>query len=220
MLEPSTPLAWGWALDAMCDLLEANARGEAKDVLINVFPGAMKSLLTDTFLPAYMWGPLNIPSTRFISASYAQALSIRNMGYARQLMNSEWYQARWGDQWGWLKDRNEKTNYANDKTGWRVASSVGSALTGWRGDRIIIDDPHSPQSVESDAERESALAWFTETLPTRVNDPKKSSTIVIMQRLHEEDISGLILTKDFGYTHLMLPMEFEPDRKCLSLIHI
>jgi predicted phage terminase large subunit-like protein len=79
---------------------------------------------------------------------------------------------------------------------------------------VIIDDPHSVESAASEQQRQSTLDWFLEAVPTRLNSPKNSAIIVIMQRLHEEDVSGTILDKGLPYTHLMLPMEFEADRAC------
>src|SRR6187549_612963 len=95
--------------------------------------------------------------------------------------------------------------------GWKLATSVHGVGTGERGDRVIIDDPHNIKEAESTAVRESTLQWFTEILPTRVNDPNSSVFIVIMQRVHARDVSGLILARELGYEYLCLPMEYEPD---------
>ena len=101
--------------------------------------------------------------------------------------------------------------------GFREAVAAGS-ITGSRGDIVIIDDPHSVESASSEAMRSSTKEWFLEAVPTRLNNPAESSIIVIMQRLHEEDVSGIILDKQLGYEHLMLPMRYEPDRKCYTSI--
>jgi predicted phage terminase large subunit-like protein len=113
-------------------------------------------------------------------------------------------------------DQNLKTYYENSKQGWRLAASVGGALTGYRGDRIIVDDPHDVRSADSDTKREDAIRWFTETLPTRLNNQQTSAMVCVMQRLHERDVSGLIqreLTDD--WEQLVLPMEFESSRRCI-----
>jgi predicted phage terminase large subunit-like protein len=99
-----------------------------------------------------------------------------------------------------------------------MASSVGSGLTGYRGDRLILDDPHSIKKADSEAFREDTLRWFAETLPTRLNKADESAIVVIMQRVHERDVSGLILAEELGYEHLMLPMEYEKDRACYSAV--
>lgn len=211
VLEPGTPLVMGKALEAILEHLEAVARGEIKDLLINVPPGFSKSMATSVFLPAWMWGPLGRPDKRIISTSYAGDLAIRDNLYCRKLMQSEEYQECWGDAFAFAGDQNAKTRYENTRGGWKQTASVGSALTGHRGDLIIVDDPHSTKSSDSEIQRRAALRWFTETLPTRKNDLERSSTVVIMQRLHTNDISGHILSKRLGFEHLCIPMEYSPD---------
>lgn len=216
-LEPGNKFITGWAIEAVAEHLEAVTRGEIKRLLINIPPGFSKSMLTNVFWPAWEWGPRRLAYNRFISTSYDKNLAIRDLVRCRDLIKSEWYQERWPLT---LKgDSDGKEHYANDKTGWRVARSVGSGLTGWRGDRIVVDDPHSVKTAESEAERATALRWFTETLSTRYNDQSKSALVVIMQRLHEADISGHILEKlRDKYTCLVLPMEHEMDRRCKTTV--
>jgi predicted phage terminase large subunit-like protein len=91
-------------------------------------------------------------------------------------------------------------------------------MTGRRGDIVVWDDPHSPEKAYSEADRETTIRVFKETLPTRLVDPERSAIIVVMQRLHEGDVSGEILANDYGYEHLCLPMEFEPNRRCKTSI--
>lgn len=212
--DPDMGFVHGWAVAAICDALTAVTNGEITRLLINVPPGCTKSMTTNVFWPAWEWGPRNLPHHRYISAAYANELSIRDNLRGRDLMLSEWYRGHWGDRFAFKGDQNAKMRYENDHAGWRQASSTGAGLTGHRGDRIILDDPHAVRDVESDAVREDALRWFSETLPTRLNKLGKSAIIVIMQRVHERDVSGLILAKELGYEHLMLPMEFEPERRC------
>jgi predicted phage terminase large subunit-like protein len=138
----------------------------------------------------------------------------------RRLIQSEWFQRLWGDRIILTGDQNAKTKFELKTTGFREAVAAGS-ITGSRGDYVIVDDPHSVESAASEAMRQSTAEWFLEALPTRLNRPSEgpngepaSSIIVIMQRLHEQDISGIILDKQLGYTHLCLPMEFESDRRC------
>lgn len=210
VLEPVTLLKWGWALDAICDHLEAVTGGDIKRLLMNVPPGSMKSLLTGVFWPAWEWGPRHQPHLRYLSTAHKQDLAVRDNLKCRRLIQSEWYQSRWpitltGDQ-------NAKTKFENDKTGFREAMSFTS-MTGSRGDRVILDDPLSVDDANSDAALEAAETTFREALPTRVNNDD-SAIIVIMQRLHEKDTSGIILKEKLGYEHLCLPMEFEKTRRC------
>jgi len=215
-LEPGADFVSGWAVGAICEHLEAVSLGQIRRLLINVPPGCTKSMTTNVFWPAWEWGPKGNPHLRYISASYAGELSIRDNVRGRDLIRSEWYQQLWGHKFSFKGDQNAKVKYENNKAGWRFASSVGAGLTGHRGDRIIVDDPHAVQQAESEADRNSALRWFAETLPTRLNDVDESAIVVIMQRVHEKDVSGLIISKELGYDHLMLPMEYEPDHPHLS----
>ncbi len=238
-VEPASHLYTPWSLEAICEHLEAVTAGQLTRLLINVPPGCTKSMSTNVFWPSWEWGPKKLPQNRFISASHEQGLSIRDMVRGRDLMLSEWYQARWGlvvggwadspewkkGTWEFKGDANAKVEYHNDLTGWRKASSTGSGLTGYRADRLLLDDPHAVRDLESDAERENALRWFAETLPTRLNNPAPtpsnplaSAIVVIMQRIHERDVSGLILKEDLGYEHLCLPMEYESKRRCFTTV--
>lgn len=212
VLEPSTELKWGWALEAICEHLEAVHDGGVNRLLMNVPPGSMKSLLTGVFFPAWEW--IRRPGLRYLSTAHKQDLAIRDNLKCRRLIQSEWYQARWpivltGDQ-------NAKSKFENAKTGFREAMAFTS-MTGSRGDRVILDDPLSVDDANSDAALAAAEATFREALPTRVNNDE-SAIIVIMQRLHEKDTSGIILKEQLGYTHLCLPMEFEAARRCVTSI--
>jgi len=212
-LEPETPFISGWSVEAICDHLEAVSRGEIRRLLINVPPGCMKSLTTEVFWPAWEWGPCGQSHLRFISASYEKGLATRDLVRCRDLLMSEWYRSLWPIHF--KEDQNLKTYYENTNRGWRLAASVGGTLTGYRGDRIIVDDPHDVRSADSDTKREDAIRWFTETLPTRLNNQKESAMVVVMQRLHERDVSGLI-QKELSdeWEQLVLPMEFEESRRC------
>ena len=214
ILEPSTPLKWGWALDAICLHLEAVTSGDIKRLLMNVPPGTMKSLLTGVIWPAWEWGPRGLPGNRFIGTSHKQDLAVRDAMKCRRLIQSPWYQDRWPI--ALTSDQNAKTKFENDKTGFREAMAFTS-MTGSRGDRVLVDDPLSADDANSQAALRAAELTFTEALPTRVNNDL-SAIVVIMQRLHERDTSGVIIGRDMGYTHLCLPMRFESERRCVTPI--
>jgi predicted phage terminase large subunit-like protein len=217
-LEPGQPFTPGWAIEATCEHLQAVTECQIKRLLINVPPGCTKSMSTSVFWPAWEWGPRQLPHHRFILAAHEQNLAIRDNVRSRDLMLDESYQEHWGDNVRFKGDVNSKIYYENQSTGWRMASSVGSGLTGYRGDRLILDDPHSIKKADSDAFREEVLRWFAETLPTRLNKANESAIVVIMQRVHERDVSGLILAEELGYEHLMLPMEYEQERACYTIV--
>lgn len=212
VLEPATPLKWGWALDAVCEHLEAVTSGDVTRLLMNVPPGSMKSLLTCVIWPAWEWGPKGLPQHRFLGTAHAQTLAVRDNLKCRRLIASRWFQERWPI--ALTSDQNAKTKFENEQTGFREAMAFTS-MTGSRGDRVILDDPISADNANSEAELESARITFTETLPTRVNNDQ-SAIVVIMQRLHERDTSGVILDLGLDYEHLMIPMRFEVDRKCAT----
>jgi len=218
VVEPSQPYVHGWHIDFICDHLEAITNGVEVDhspynrLLINVPPGTMKSLIVNVFWPSWEWGPRNMPHMRYVCAAHkVENLSARDSRRMRQLITSDWYKERWGDRVSLSRDQNEKLNFVNNATGFRIATAITS-LTGIRGDRVIIDDPHSVDSASSDTQREKEVTTFLEAVPSRLNNPKTSTIVVVMQRLHEEDVSGVILDKALGYDHIMLPMRFDPLR--------
>lgn len=218
VVEPGRPFSDGWHIDAVCDHLEAVTDGHIDRLLINIPPGFMKSLTTNVLWPAWEWGPKGLGHHRYVSGAYSETLTVRDNRRTRMLIRDQWYQDLWGDQFFVMPDQDSKIKFENNKKGFKLATSVRGVGTGERGDRIIVDDPHNVKDGESDAYREEAVAWFTEVLPTRMSDPEKSAIVVIMQRVHENDVSGHIIANDLGYTHLMLPMEFEAERRCQTMI--
>jgi predicted phage terminase large subunit-like protein len=163
-----------------------------------------------------MWEWLRNPAEKFLCASYSGNLSIRDNLKARRLVQSPWYQERWGHSFELSGDQNAKQRFENDKTGYRLATSVGGTATGEGGSRLILDDPHSAQEAQSDAIRESALEWFDVVWSTRLNDPKRDAMVTVMQRLHHKDISGHILELG-GWEHLMIPAQWDGVHRITSL---
>jgi predicted phage terminase large subunit-like protein len=214
VLEPAAALKWGWALDAICQHLEAVTNGEITRLLMNVPPGSMKSLLTGVIWPAWEWGPRGMPEMRFVGTAHEETLAIRDNRKCRDLVKSEWYQKLWPLEL--LRDLDGKKEFGNVKKGVRQARAFTS-LTGVRGDRVILDDPISADNANSEAKLEEARVAFTETLPTRVNS-EKSAIVVIMQRLNEKDVSGVIKSMGLPYVHLFIPMRFESARRCMTSI--
>tara|TARA_R110001599_G_scaffold73381_2_gene202861 strand:- start:3733 stop:5046 length:1314 start_codon:yes stop_codon:yes gene_type:complete len=164
-----------------------------------------------------MWEWLTDPAQKFLCASYSGNLSIRDNLKARRLIQSPWYQERWGHMFKLAGDQNAKQRYENDKTGYRLATSVGGTATGEGGSRLLLDDPHSAQEAQSDAFREAAVEWFDVVWSTRLNDPKKDVMVTIMQRLHERDISGHIMDDIGGWEHLIIPAEWDGQRRSTSV---
>lgn len=210
VLEPARRYVHGWLIDAICEHLEAVTAGLITRLLINVPPGSAKSLLVSVFWPAWEWGPKGLTSYRYISSSFAESAVIRDVRKMRTLVTSDWYQRHWPHV---ELVRGGELSFENSLTGTRDGVAFGS-LTSRRGDRLILDDPHSVEKAESPPEREKATRRFREGAVNRLNDQARSAIVVIMQRLHEADISGIIQEFMPDYVQLVLPMEYESGRHC------
>jgi len=197
-----------------CDHLQAMTEGRIRNLIINVPPGHAKSLLTAVFWPAWVW--INHPEARWLFSSYREPLATRDSVRCRRLIESDWYQERWGGRYQLSGDQNQKSRFENTATGYRVVVPMGAG-TGERGDYVVVDDPHSVDEAESEAQRRSAIEWWNGSMATRVNDFATGHKVVIQQRLHEADLTGDLLSKD-GYEVLCLPAEFEPERRCSTSI--
>jgi len=206
VLEPSTPYIHGWHIDAICLHLEAVSKGWIRNLLINLPPRHMKSLTVSVFWPCWEWATR--PELRWLFVSYAESLSLRDSVKCRRLIQSQWYQANWGHKFHLMGDQNAKERYDNSASGYRLATSVNGSNTGEGGDRICVDDPHNIRERESDVIREGCLQWWDEVMPTRLNNPKTGTRVIVAQRVHERDLSGHVLEQG-GWEHLCLPAEFE-----------
>src|SRR6185312_1313962 len=210
VLEPTTKFVDGWAIRAICEHLEAVSAGRITRLLINVPPGFAKSMIVNVFFPAWEWSTIGA-HLRYVSFSYAAHLTTRDNEKFRDLLLSEKYQALYAGRVSLVKVGAEKVQ--SDKTGWKFASSVTGVGTGERGDRVLLDDPHAVREAESETVRENTVLWFREAMQNRLNDLAKGVIIVIMQRVNEGDVSGCIIDHYPDYDHLLIPMEFEPDRR-------
>lgn len=206
IVEPGRSFVTGWHIDAIAEHLQACIRRQIRRLVINIPPRHMKSISAAVDLAPWTW--IELPSTQFAYFSYAHNLSLRDSVKSRRLIQSNWYQDRFGASFALTGDQNAKHRYENDRNGYRLTSSIGGLGTGEGGDIIIVDDPHNVREAESDVVRQSVLDWWDDTMQTRLNDPKTGVFIVIMQRVHALDLSGHIL-KEAGYDHLCLPAEYE-----------
>jgi hypothetical protein len=214
VLEPQTPFVDGIHVRAICEHLQALTEGRLRHLIINVPPGHAKSLLTAVFWPAWTW--IDHPESRWLFSSYREPLATRDSVKCRRLIESDWYQQRWADRYQLSGVQNEKDHFANDRTGYRVVVPMTGG-TGERGDYVVVDDPHSVDQAQSDAERTGAVEWWNGSMSTRQNDFATGHKVVIQQRLHEADLTGDLLIRG-GYEMLCLPAEFEPDRRCSTSI--
>lgn len=202
VLEPQTDLKWNWHHDLICEHLQACAIGQIKRLIINVAPRSTKSILASVSFPTWVWP--HDPATRFLFGSFSDKLSTKHSVLRRNLIESDWYRRGFGHRFKLSQDVNTKSEFTNNCTGQMRAGGIKSPPTGEGGDYIIIDDPHNPKGAESEAERESAIEQFDLGWSSRLNNKKTGRIIVIMQRLHEKDLTGHLLKKQ-GYEHLKIP---------------
>ncbi len=202
-VEPAYQYLHNWHIDVMSEYLEAVRHSQIQQLIINIPPRCMKSIECAVMFPAWCW--TNTPSDKFVFASYAQNLSVRDSMKMRRLIKSDWYQSRW--PMSLLGDSDNKMKFENEHTGYRIATSVGGVGTGEGGDYVFADDPHNVVEGESDAKREDVLLWWDESMSSRLNNPKTGRRVVIMQRVHQNDLVGHLLEQG-GWVHLCLPMEF------------
>lgn len=209
--------------------MQAVLDGEIRRLLINVPFRTAKSTLCSVMTPAFSW--IHRPATKWLCGSYAKELAIRDSLSMRRLIQSPWFQERWGrgfnlvdnSDWGdpdgfvLTDDQNRKMRFENDRTGYRLAFGFEGGVMGEGGDVVLIDDPHDRNKAHSDKERAASLVTYDEAITTRLNDPAKSAIVIIMQRLHEQDLSGHVLAKG-GYEHLLIPMHYDPSRSRVTML--
>lgn len=215
LVEPN-PLVWGWHLEAICDHLQALSSGQILDLVICVPPGTSKSLLASTLWPA--WDRSIVPARRFITASYSQNLAEKNAKLDRDLTLSSWYTDRWPDSAIGKDDVAKVRLFSTVSLGWRFTTSVGGEVTGRHGDILIGDDLAKAQDSDRPDPTQIAAAngfWFG-PMQTRRANPAGTRRLLIGQRLHIDDTPGRAI--EAGYTALVLPMEFDPKRSCVTVL--
>lgn len=204
---------YNWHIEYLCKELQyigervVNREPKDYDLIINVPPGSTKSTIVTIMLPVWLW--IRDPRIRTISGSYSQSISIDHAVKSRDVLRSARFKKLFPEI-KIKKDSDNKSDYINTKTGRRKAVSVGSSVTGLHAHIIIIDDPVDPKSAESNSSdvRESANNWHDRTLSSRKVDKALTPTILVMQRLHESDLTGhLLKKKGKKYKHICLPAE-------------
>ena len=218
IIEPGRPFVSGKHIDAIAEHLTAVTNKEIYRLLVNMPPRHAKSTIISVLWPVWTW--VQDPSHRWLCASYALSLAVRDNVKCRRLIQSNWFQQTYGHIFSLAKDQNAKIKFENSAKGYRQAVSVGSSATGEGGDTLLIDDCHSIDEKESDVVRQSALSWFQDTWYTRLNDQQTSAMVVVGQRIHDEDLSGYILKGNTGEesVHLNLATEFEAESRCVTYL--
>jgi predicted phage terminase large subunit-like protein len=208
IIEKSTSLIWNWHLDTICGYLMAFHNNELPDkrLIINIPPGTLKSILVAVMYPAWTW--IHNGDTRYLSITNEQGLAIRDALRMKDIVTSEWYQSKWGNNL--RRAQNEKTLFVNEQGGFRQSQGITASNTGKRGDCLLIDDPIDAKKSYSDVIRSGVNDTWDRSLSSRLNDLEKSGVLLIMQRVHEDDLAGHLLKKvNSHWTVLSIPMEYE-----------
>lgn len=201
VLEPSREISLNWHIELICEHLELVSDGDTLQLLINIAPRHLKSRIISVAFPCWKW--IDAPHTRFMCLSYSGSLANDLSQDRRKLIQSEYYQNLVGGM-KLASDKNRISEFANNKGGQMVARGLDGSVTGGGGDFLIFDDPNNPETIESDDVRRSTERKFRSYSVTR-RDSKATRVIVVQQRTHESDITGLIQAEVGGYTELILP---------------
>jgi predicted phage terminase large subunit-like protein len=205
-LDPNTEYTHNWHLALLADRLTQVYEGKLKRLIINVPPRSLKSITASVAFPAWVLG--KDPSKRLICASYGQDLSEKMARDCQAIMLAPFYQRAFATR---LSNRSAAFDFETTARGGRMSTSVGGVLTGRGGDIVIIDDPVKPDEALSEAKRMAANAWYDNTLYSRLNNKKDGAIVIIMQRLHLDDLVGHVLNKEHWEVISLPAVAQEPE---------
>lgn len=225
VVDPATFID-SWAIQAVCDHLMSCVDGYIPNLLVNIPPRMSKTTICSVLFCGWVWAqrdvsPLKGPQVKFLCASYGLNLALDAARKTRLLVESDWYQKRWGDRFSLLADQNTIAKFGNDKGGLRECVSTGSATTGKGGAILLADDINNVMQSHSDLVTATARDWWDGAFYNRLNDLRQGfgCRIVIQQRISRKDISEhLIENSQDEWTHLMLPMRYEPHRSPTTVL--
>lgn len=196
-----------WHIDAIVYCLEQSIEGRMRRLIINLPPRHLKSFITSVVLPAFILG--QNPTAKIICVSYSDELAKKLSLDFKRLVESDWYRMLYPQV---RPTKSTETEFATDKGGTRFATSVGGTLTGRGGDFIIIDDPIKPADAQSESRRVSTNEWYQSTLLSRLDDPERGILILVMQRLHVNDLAEYAGAKG-GFHKLSFPAIATKDER-------
>lgn len=206
-LAPATTLMRNWHLEAIAHHLNNCMNGKTRRLIVTLPPRSLKSLFCSVAFPAFVLGYQ--PSKKIVCVSYSAELAGENARLCRDVMELEWYR-RIFPKTRLDRRRTADFDFKTTARGGRLATSPGGSLTGRGGSLIIIDDPIKADEVASDVRRHNVIQWFKETLITRLDDKRTDVIIVVMQRLHVDDLAGVLLESG-DWTHLNLSAIAQAD---------
>jgi len=217
VIEGGVPFIDNWHLHVVAEHLEACYRREIKNLILNVPPRSGKTSLISVAFPAWVW--LQNPEEKFMYASYAHSLSEEHGALCLALIQSDWYQQRWKANFNLTKTA--ISFLKNNRTGYRIATSVGGVGTGFGASILIVDDPNNAKDLDSEAIRKTTNNWWNMTWPSRRNNADNDVRILVQQRTQEDDVTGNTLSRDHDkeWTTVIIPMEYEGKRKFRSVIN-
>ena len=212
-MAPGQQFHINWHIYAMAWHLQQCANGNIKRLLITLPPRHLKSISASVAFPAWVLG--HDPTKRIICASYSAELANKHARDCRGVMDAPWYRQAF-DKTGLSRDKNAEMDFMTTRGGYRYSTSVGGTLTGRGGNMLIIDDPIKAEDAMSDARRSAVNDWFGSTAYSRLDSKRNDVIILIMQRLHLDDLAGYVMQSE-PWVHLNLPAiaeveERDPDR--------
>ena len=190
-LHPNKKMISNWHLDLMIEYLKAIESGDMKRLIVNLPPRSLKSICVNVAWPAWLLG--QSPNIKIIAVSYNQQLSEKHSIDCRIIMQSDWYKKLFPET---ALARGTNSKFVTTYRGFRFATSTGGTLTGEGADVIIIDDPTSAAAAFSNKQRRKTYEWFKSCLLSRLNDSKNGKIVLVMQRLHADDLTGMLLKSD------------------------
>jgi predicted phage terminase large subunit-like protein len=200
LLRPGTPFRPNWHIDAMAHKVSQVAAGEVKRLVITMPPRNLKSIVASVALPAWYLG--HNPSERVVCVSYSDALAKTHANDFRRVVTDPIYQAVFPKM---VLARETDSEIHTTLRGRRYATSIGGTLTGRGGNLFIIDDPLKPGDADSEATRQRVIEWYRSTLVTRPDDKLAARIVLVMQRIHVDDLVGYVLESDASFEILNLP---------------
>ena len=214
VVDPYALLVWNWHIDQIAEYLMMVSDGEIKRLIFNMPPRHTKSRLVTVMWPVWEW--ISSPHLSYLFSSYSMDLARDHSRERRNIIESPWYQYRWGDRYWLVTDQNRVTYFANNAGGRMRSRGTGTGSTGQGGNRIIIDDPHNTKQSESEVQRKAAIDDFRQNLSTRLNRPREDAIVVVMQRLHAQDLTGWLLAEELDFEHVVVQFE-ATERQVITL---
>ena len=209
LVSPGDQFQRNWHIEAIAHVLTEVMRGNIRRLIITVPPRSLKSICASVAFPAFVLG--HDPTRCIICVSYSEGLAGKHANDCRALMRSARYRQLF-PRTRISPSKDTELEVMTTARGYRLATSVGGTLTGRGGNLIVIDDPMKPQDAQSQSARDNTIQWYRNTLLSRTNNKATDPIVVVMQRLHVDDLVGNLLEQE-GWTHLNLPAIAELEQR-------